>query len=407
MSLRNTSASFGGISKTFHWVTALLILTLIPLGFIATDMAHALQDPSIPSTNDDILRTVFLFSLHKTIGVALFFVALARIFWTLSQPKPGLLNADKPAESLLAETVHWLLYGSLVLVPLTGWIHHAATTGFAPIWWPFGQSLPLVPRNQTLATLTSGLHLVLGRVLILALVLHILGALKHHVIDKDATLRRMLPGPSDAPQVHAQPHALIPPLAALLIWAAALTIGASIGALGTLSAPANTTAQSETQSDWQISDGTLALDIKQLGNTVSGTFSDWTAAITFDDPDAPGPAGTVAVSINVASLTLGSVTDQALGPDFFDTQTYPTITFKGQLNKTETGYLATGPLTIRDTEMQITLPFDLDVIDASATMSASLDLNRLDYDIGTSVPDENTLGLTVRVTINLTATRTP
>lgn len=407
MSLRNTSASFGSISKTFHWVTALLILTLIPLGFIATDMAHALQDPSIPSTNDDILRTVFLFSLHKTIGVALFFVALARIFWTLSQPKPGLLNADKPAESLLAETVHWLLYGSLVLVPLTGWIHHAATTGFAPIWWPFGQSLPLVPRNQTLATLTSGLHLVLGRVLILALALHILGALKHHVIDKDATLRRMLPGRSDAPQVHAQPHALIPPLAALLIWGVALTIGASIGALGTLSAPTNTTAQSETQSGWQITDGTLAIDIRQLGNTVSGTFSDWTAAITFDDPDGPGPAGTVAVSINVASLTLGSVTDQAMGPDFFDTETYPTVTFKGQITQTETGYLATGPLTIRDTEMQITLPFDLDVIDATATMSASLDLNRLDYDIGTSVPDENTLGLTVRVTIDLTATRTP
>ena len=48
------------------------------------------------------------------------------------------LHPDRKTETLLAEIVHWLLYGSLILVPLSGWIHHAATEGFAPIWCTYG-----------------------------------------------------------------------------------------------------------------------------------------------------------------------------------------------------------------------------------------------------------------------------
>jgi len=118
MPRRNTTGSYGSVAKTFHWLTALLILTIIPVGLVANDMAEALRDPAIPSTAEDFTRTFLLFSIHKTLGVTIFFVALARILWALTQPKPQLLNADNRIKSLLAETVHWLLYGSLVLVPL-------------------------------------------------------------------------------------------------------------------------------------------------------------------------------------------------------------------------------------------------------------------------------------------------
>ena len=59
------------------------------------------------------------------------------------------MNADQKLERFAAETVHWVLYGALVIVPLSGWISHAAAAGFAPIWWPFGQGLPLVPKART------------------------------------------------------------------------------------------------------------------------------------------------------------------------------------------------------------------------------------------------------------------
>ena len=140
MPLPNTTRSYGGIAKSFHWLTALLMFTVIPLGLIANDLAHQIQSPGFSGSQEVITRATLLFSLHKTIGVTLFFVALFRILWAFTQPKPGLLNADNKPEALAAETVHWLLYGSLVMVPLSGWIHHAATTGFAPIWWPLGQN---------------------------------------------------------------------------------------------------------------------------------------------------------------------------------------------------------------------------------------------------------------------------
>jgi len=153
MALGNSTSHYGSVTKFLHWVMALGILTMIPLGIIAHDAPF--------DSSDALARKALLFSVHKTLGVALFFAALSRIFWALSQPKPALLNSEKPVESFLAGLVHWMLYASLVGVPLSGWIGHAATTGFAPIWWPFGQSLPFVPKDEAVAHVFSWLHFVL------------------------------------------------------------------------------------------------------------------------------------------------------------------------------------------------------------------------------------------------------
>jgi cytochrome b561/polyisoprenoid-binding protein YceI len=403
MPRRNTTGSYGSVAKTFHWLIALLILTIIPVGLVANDMAQALRDPSIPSTAEDFTRTFLLFSIHKTLGVAIFWVALARILWALTQPKPGLLNADKRVEAFLAETVHWLLYGSLVLVPLTGWIDHAATTGFAPIWWPFGQSLPFVPKDAGLSATFAGLHVTLQRVLIISLLLHIAGALKHHFVDRDSTLRRMLPGSTvTAPPAHR--GSFLPPLAAVLVWAAALGVGT---ATGLIVVPATTVPQAEladVSSDWQVTEGNLALSITQLGSTTTGTFADWTAAITFDET-APGPLGKVEVTVAIASLTLGTVTAQAMGPDFFDADFFPEATFSGEITRTESGYVATGPLVIRDTSLPVSLPFDLTLDGDRAQMTGALSLNRLDFGVGSTMPDESSLGFAVDISMDLRATR--
>lgn len=417
MTLKNTTNSYGSLAKTFHWLTALLILSIIPLGMIANRMAHDIHNPDIASTTQDILRTFQLFSLHKTLGVAIFFVALARILWALSQQKPALLNADKRLEAYLAETVHWLLYGSLLLVPLSGWIHHAMTEGFAPILWPFGQSLPLVPKDPHLAEIFAGLHLVLERVLMISLILHIAGALKHHFVDRDATLRRMLPGKTTLPMLSAEPHSLRPPLTAVALWAVAITIGATLGLYGNPnSAPAAQQAQlapaagkatsNGATSDWRVSDGTLDLTILQMGNQVQGRFADWNATITFDKTTASGPAGHVDVTITIASLELGTVSAQAMGADFFDTTTFPTAHFSGDITRHDTGYTATGPLTIRDKILPVTLEFDLIFDGDTAMMVGTLPIARLDFDIGKSMPDESSLGFGVTLNIALTATQT-
>lgn len=398
MALTNTLQRYGGVTKTFHWLTALLILTLIPLGWYANQLPY--------ETSEELARKAWLFSLHKTLGVTAFFVAVGRIAWTFTQPKPGLLNADHKAESFVAEVIHWMLYGALVIVPLSGWIGHAAAQGFAPIWWPLGQNLPLVPKDTGVEHFFSAVHWVATKVLIASLLLHIAGALKHHVIDRDATLRRMLPGTAAIGPMPAQHKTHAPALTAVVLWAMAIALAAFFASGDTSESPESTALQ-EVTSDWQVQDGQIEIAVMQFGNEVTGSFADWTADITFDDTIDFGTAGSVTTTISIPSLTLGSVTDQAMGADFFDSTTFPTATFTADLSHASDGYEAVGTLTIKDNTVPLTLPFSMHIDGDTAQMGGTLLLNRQDFGIGDNMADESSLGFEVRVNIALTATRAP
>ncbi|MDE4132089.1 cytochrome b/b6 domain-containing protein [Phaeobacter sp. QD34_3] len=414
MPARNTFSTYGSVTKAFHWLTALLIFSAFPLGYFANELAHHIQSPDFDGAQSTLARAALLFSLHKTVGVAVFFTALLRILWAVTQEKPGLLHPDNRPEALAAETVHWALYISLVAVPLSGWIHHAATTGFAPILWPFGQSLPFVPKSDAVAALFGGLHEILIWALAVALALHIAGALKHHVIDRDSTLRRMLPGSGQMPEPPAQHHSPLPAFAAIAGFVAILGAGTLLGltedhsdrvSTQAAEAPSEATVATAPASSggWTVEEGTLSISILQMGSEVTGQFADWSAVIDFEDPAAPGPAGEVDVTIAIPSLSLGSVTDQAMGADYFDSATYPTARFKAMIEKTADGYQATGPLTIRDQSVALTLPFDLTLDGDRASMSGRTTVNRLDFNIGQGTQDEGTLAFAVEIAVELTA----
>ncbi len=399
MTLTNTATRYGGVAKTLHWLTALGILVMIPLGILANDAPYA--------TSAELADKAFLFSIHKTLGITIFFLALIRILWALSQPKPAPLHPERRLESWLAETVHWLLYGSLLLVPLTGWMHHAATSGFAPIWWPFGQSLPFVPKSEGVAEVTAALHIILERVLLVSVVLHVAGALKHHVIDRDSTLRRMLPGRTEAGDVRHGHRRLVPLASALMIWGVAIGAGAGLGVFEHEASAAQVAALDEVESDWTVQEGTLSIAVVQMGSEVTGSFADWTADIAFDERDGPGKAGEVTVTVAIGSLTLGSVTSQALGADFLAAEQFPTATFAADIVRVADGYEAQGTLSLRDTDVPVTLPFQLTLDGDTARMEGRTTLDRRVYDIGDNMSDEGQLGFSVDLSVQLTATRLP
>lgn len=226
MPLANTRARFGSLAKALHWVIALAIFAMLPLGAIATDMAAALLRADPFPGEDYVNRLFLLFSLHKTLGVLILGAALLRLLWAAVQPRPGLLHPHRRAEAFAARLVHAVLYGATIIVPLSGWLHHAAIEGYAPLLLPFGDSLPLVPKDPALAARLAGLHHMAIFVLVAAVVLHIWGALKHHVIDRDMTLRRMLPGGGAAPVPPPQQPARAPLLAAAALWAAVIATAA-------------------------------------------------------------------------------------------------------------------------------------------------------------------------------------
>jgi cytochrome b561/polyisoprenoid-binding protein YceI len=396
MPLTNAEDRYGSVTKTFHWLIALLILTLIPLGLIANDMAY--------DTAEQLATKAWLFSLHKTLGIAVFAVALARIVWALTQTKPAHLHPERKLETFAAETVHWLLYASLVIVPLSGWIHHAATSGFAPIWWPIGQDLPLVPKSDAVARAFGAMHEIATHVLEASLALHILGALKHHFIDRDSTLRRMWFGTTTAATPGGTHNVRRPAITAAVIWAVAIAFGAGLGLSGgSETGPAQ--ALEQVQSDWQVQNGTLSITVNQFGSDVTGSFADWTADITFDETVQNGISGAVEATIAIGSLTLGSVTDQAMGPDFFNVEEFPTATYTAEITTTTDRTTATGTLTIKDQSVPLELPFDLTIDGDTATMKGATTLDRRDFNIGDNMNDESSLKFPVQVQIELTATR--
>ena len=381
----NTSTSYGSVARGLHWLTALIILSNIALGLWAE---------RIPL--EQMALKVQVFSLHKTLGIAALVVALARIAWALSQTRPAPVHPERRLETLLAEAVHWTLYGSMVLVPVTGWIEHAATDGFAPILWPLGQGLPLVPKSPALATVMAEVHHVFAFLLIGSVVLHVAGAVKHAVIDRDGVLGRMTRGLPAGRGIVAR-HAL-PALVAVAVFGAGAAYALATAPRET--APAAVLEQAA--SEWRVTEGDLGFAVRQMGSTVTGGFSDWTAAIDFDPETG---AGAVTVTINMDSVTIGTVTDQAKGAAFFDVAAHPTAVFEGTIRPEGEGYVAEGPLRLRDQTMPVTLPFRLTITDGVAQMQGQAVMDRRDWQVGADYADESTVGFQVDLTVALTATR--
>jgi len=388
-----TTTAYSTQTKVFHWLTALLIISIIPLGLIAGDLPI--------DTDAQVATKTMLFSLHKTLGVTVFLVALARIGYALTQSKPASLHPDRKLETLLAEVVHWLLYISLVAVPLSGWIHHSAAAIAAPIWIPFAQSLPFVPKDPTVSDFFGGLHWLWSKIMVASIFLHFAGAIKHHFVDKDTTLTRMWFGKSV--DVSRKTHASrLPAVIAAGIFVVVAGIGAAAGMLSHDKSDAPTLAA--VASDWTVTDGTIGITVKQLGNDVSGRFDDWVSVISFDE-NAETVAGSVETTINIASLSLGSVTSQAMGPDFFDQGQFPNAVFTGDLIRDGGAYVADGTLSIKGITVPVLMPFAVTVDENSATMTGAVQLDRRDFAIGESMSDEGNLGFAVDVQITLDATR--
>lgn len=389
--LVNTKTSYGSVARFFHWTIAVLVLIDIALGVMGK---------FTPRSGDTVGFLQLLYSTHKTIGVTVLALAALRVVWALTQPRPMPLYPERRAETFAAEVAHWLLYAAIFVLPLSGWVLHSAEVGFAPIWWPFGQNLPFVPKSEGLAHTAANVHWAAGIVLAATVAAHISGALKHAILDRDSTLARILHGIEAGSRQGEIGKHTAPALAALLIWG--LVIG---GAVTVFASPneAQTSGQvtAGQTTGWTVQNGTVAITVAQMGAAVTGTFANWQAVIEYD-PDTG--TGHVNASIDTTSLSLGSVTEQAKGPEFFDVETYSKATFDGEIVRGDgVAHRATGMLTLVGKSVPLTLDFDLELANGVATMSGTTVLDRRDFGMGAAYPDESSVGFSVEVLIELTA----
>ena len=131
-------------------------------------------------------------SWHKWIGVTVFMLVVMRLAWRLYRPVPPFPASMHAFQRHAATAVHWLLYVLLIVIPLTGWLYSSAA-GVPTVWLGLVQLPDLLEKDKSLADALREVHVSLNWMLLVLVVGHAAFALKHHFIDRDEVLARMIP----------------------------------------------------------------------------------------------------------------------------------------------------------------------------------------------------------------------
>lgn len=178
MQLRNSDARYGAVTQLLHWA----IVALIIVQFVLADRADGLRG----------LAKIAPLAQHKSFGMTILFLALLRLVWRLLNPVPKPPNSMPRWQQRASHVSHYGLYALLFLTPLLGWTMSSARN--FPVSWFNLFTLPdLVAPNRPLYDFLHDAHEVCAKLIFVLALVHAAAALKHHFIDKDNVLRRMLP----------------------------------------------------------------------------------------------------------------------------------------------------------------------------------------------------------------------
>jgi len=180
-------ARYSAVAMLLHWLIAALIFTNIWYGWRMGQVKGLAQFE--------------LFQLHKSIGVSVLLLCLLRLGWRLIAAPPPLPASLTRVERVIASATHWILYGFMIVLPLTGWVvvsaspYNLPTLLFKTVPWPhlaFIHDLPMMTR-KLIEDGVGDVHEWLAWSLLALAGLHVAAAIKHLVWDRDDVAARMLP----------------------------------------------------------------------------------------------------------------------------------------------------------------------------------------------------------------------
>jgi cytochrome b561 len=192
MTLKNTVDRWGPVSQALHWLIVLMILVQAIAGLIMGEL------PKTP-------QYFWVYTAHKSMGITVLALVLLRLGWRWYAGAPTPVPGTPAWQRRIASVTHWLLYGLILAMPLSGWLFDSAS-GLRPFRW-FG--LFDVPKlsapNDALRDIAREAHELLFWVLVALVVVHAGAALYHHLFLRDATLTRMLPARAGKTPLPAAP----------------------------------------------------------------------------------------------------------------------------------------------------------------------------------------------------------
>ena len=168
---------YDGVAIALHWLTALLIVANLTLGISMVGL------PISP-------RKLHWYLWHKTIGLSVFMLTAARLGWRALHPLPP---APMPRWQRRASVVaHASLYALMFAIPISGYLYSSAT-GVQVVWMGVVPLPSLLPKDKALGDALRIVHVTLNTLLVGVVVVHVAAALRHHFVDRDTVLARMLP----------------------------------------------------------------------------------------------------------------------------------------------------------------------------------------------------------------------
>lgn len=395
---------------TLHWAIAALLAFQIAVGWALGSLGA---------------RGFALFQLHKSIGITVLLLTLLRIGVRWWKPRPAKLEGGW--QGALASGVHVGLYAFMLGAPLTGWALVSTAKVKVPTLFFGVIPLPHLPLPMASHGLAEGGHSLLAWIGIALVALHVAGALRHHVLMRDGLIWRMVPGRSTALMIGLP--ALI--LGGFLLGRAILPGAApaapqspaanaveaedvpaednAVEAAGNASDNAAAPAANETAAvaeepagpppAWTVQPGgKIGFAVGNSGETISGSFSKWTAKIVMD-PDHPESAD-IKVTIDMASASVGDAYKDGMlpGDEFFGSAAHPTATFvaRGAEKSGANAYRAHGTLTLKGVAKPQAIRFTLSGSGKNRKVSGSASVARLPFGVGNG---DSSTGLDPKVSV--------
>lgn len=390
-----------------HWAIAALIAFQISVGWALEGLGA---------------RGFSLYQLHKSVGIMILALTLVRVAVRYWKPRPAKLEGGW--QGALASGVHLGLYAFMIAGPLTGW----ALVSTAKVKVPtliFGAiPLPHLPLPASVHGLAESSHGLIAWIGIALVALHVAGALRHHFLMRDGLIWRMVPGRSTALLIGLPALILVGFLAgrAILPGAAPASVTAPAPAAPEpIAEPANVAeatpenvvanAIAEPVEEaagpppaWTVQPGgRIGFSVGNDGETISGSFGKWSAAIVMD-PDHPDSAD-IKVTIDMASASVGDAYKDGMlpGDEFFSIAAHPTATFtaKGAERTGPNAYRATGLLSMKGVSKAQSIRFTLTGEGPTRKVSGSATIARASFGVGNG---DSSTGLAPQVALTFAFT---
>jgi cytochrome b561/polyisoprenoid-binding protein YceI len=398
MAASNTSTSYGRVTQWLHWLIAALIVAQYVLGQMAANAA----------SDDLALRQLALLANHKSIGITVLLLATVRIGWRWRTQIPQLPGSMPNWQVRLSKLSHFLLYLLIFALPISGWLMSSASA-YTVSWFNLVQLPDLLSPSEDSKELLVNIHHLLATTLLLLASAHLLAALKHHFVDRDGVLKRML---------SASSAGLFFIVLTTAIWASTTVMDAGVEPplqaaesiqIRQLQAPQKNSADSDLVA-WDIDYGAskISFSAEQAGATFTGIWPDWQADIRFSKDSLETSSAAVEIDVISVSTDDGDRDATLLASNWFAANVYPNALFEAnQFSANDDGsFTAKANLTIKNQVSPVEFLFTVTQGDSTArrVLEGRTRLDRLALQLGTGEwADTTWVGRFVAVSVRLEA----